>query len=52
MILDDMCPVDNRGPTQAGGRGANWEAGVQVCSHYGLDQRCGEEKADRRNGRV
>lgn len=53
MILDDVCPVDRRGLAQAGGRGANWEAGVQVCSDYGSNQRCGKEKADRRrNDRI
>lgn len=31
MILDDVYPVDERGATLAEERGANWEAGVQVC---------------------
>lgn len=36
MIFDDLCPIDEREPVQAGGGGANW---VQVCSDYSLDQR-------------
>lgn len=50
MILDDVCPTDEREPAQAGGGGANW---VQVGSDYSLDQRCENEKGDRsRNARI
>lgn len=50
MILDDLCPIDEREPVQTGGGGANW---VQVCSDYSLDQRCEKEKGDRsRNARI
>lgn len=53
MILDDVCPIGERGATQAGERVANWEAGVQVCSDSALDQSGGKEKADRkRNSRI
>lgn len=48
MILDNVCPIDERGARQAGGRGANWEAGVQVWSNYILHQSDWKEKADRR----
>lgn len=53
MILDDVCPMGERGAARAGGRVANWEAGVQVCHGYALDQSGGKEKADReRNSRI
>lgn len=53
MILDDVCPIGERGATQAGERVANWEAGVQVCRDSALDQSDGKEKADRRrNSRI
>lgn len=53
MILDDVCPIEERATPQAGRRGANWEAGAHVCSDYGLDQSCGTEKADSgRNSRI
>lgn len=44
MILDDVCPIDVRGATQAGERGANWEAGGQVCSDYVLDKVVGRRR--------
>lgn len=52
-MLNDVCPIDKRGATQAGGRGANWEAAGQVCSDYILDQSGGKQKAARRrNSRI